>query len=393
MQSTSNSRASPPTADCLEVSLLGPGYGEAVLVHLGDGKWIAVDSCLGARPKSCAPLDYLNSIGVDPSEAVVAIVVSHWDDDHIRGLAQLVAAAPAAKVISSAAILEDDFLKLVQLVNGDRTRFGKTGVHEIARVYDLLEAGRRSITNAIQNREIFLSAFNELSHGEPVKFQTLSPADAELNNFIAWVGSQMPEVGDAMRRFPKRSRNDLSVVVSIQVGSQVILLGGDLEEEGQPSTGWSAVLSSKAGAPWSRAGVFKVAHHGSHTGFHQDVWDEMLVPQPIAILAPWIHGGGVVPSKEDRDAVLAQTPHAYTTTTVRYKRSPDRSRAALRTIAENVANFRSNEPIPGHLRLRRRVGDESSAWEVEMFQGAMELASWPQASQQQKPAALRRRSR
>lgn len=36
----------PPGAGTLEVTLLGPGYGETVLVHFGSNRWLIVDSCL-----------------------------------------------------------------------------------------------------------------------------------------------------------------------------------------------------------------------------------------------------------------------------------------------------------------------------------------------------------
>ena len=37
---------SAPSAREIEVSLFGPGYGECVLVHLGEGQWMIVDSCV-----------------------------------------------------------------------------------------------------------------------------------------------------------------------------------------------------------------------------------------------------------------------------------------------------------------------------------------------------------
>jgi len=42
-----------PAADEIEVTLFGPGYGEAIAVHLGEGAWLLVDSCID--PESKAP--------------------------------------------------------------------------------------------------------------------------------------------------------------------------------------------------------------------------------------------------------------------------------------------------------------------------------------------------
>ena len=35
----------PPASDVFEVSIFGPGKGESIVVHIGNGRWIVVDSC------------------------------------------------------------------------------------------------------------------------------------------------------------------------------------------------------------------------------------------------------------------------------------------------------------------------------------------------------------
>ena len=35
----------PPRDDEFELTLLGPGYGESIVMHVGDGAWVLVDSC------------------------------------------------------------------------------------------------------------------------------------------------------------------------------------------------------------------------------------------------------------------------------------------------------------------------------------------------------------
>ena len=50
----------------MELSLLGPGYGESVLLHTSEGEWLVVDSCLGADGEPAAMND-LRGMEVDPS--------------------------------------------------------------------------------------------------------------------------------------------------------------------------------------------------------------------------------------------------------------------------------------------------------------------------------------
>ena len=69
----------PPGDDEFEVTLLGPGYGESVVLHIGGGVWILVDSC--GRADAPAALEYLGGIGLDPALVVVLIVATHWHDE------------------------------------------------------------------------------------------------------------------------------------------------------------------------------------------------------------------------------------------------------------------------------------------------------------------------
>jgi hypothetical protein len=68
---------SPPEIDELEVSLFGPGFGESIVLHLGDGKWIIVDSCLRPGYELPAPLTYLIQLGIDVDYEVYG-ARHHW---------------------------------------------------------------------------------------------------------------------------------------------------------------------------------------------------------------------------------------------------------------------------------------------------------------------------
>src|SRR5450755_4692064 len=80
----------PPKSEEIEVTLFGPGYGEAIAVHLGDGTWLLVDSCIDPASNAPAASTYLQQIGVKSAQ-VCAIIASHWHDDHVGGMSQLAA--------------------------------------------------------------------------------------------------------------------------------------------------------------------------------------------------------------------------------------------------------------------------------------------------------------
>ena len=44
-----------PATNEVEISLFGPGYGECIVIHVGENEWVIVDSCIDAETRSsCA---------------------------------------------------------------------------------------------------------------------------------------------------------------------------------------------------------------------------------------------------------------------------------------------------------------------------------------------------
>ena len=110
-----------------ELTLLGPGYGESLVLHLGGGMWVLVDSCLDSDGFPQA-LRYLESIDVDPAEAVDLIVATHWHDDHIRGIADLVETCKKATFCCGAVLCQEEFLAVAHALEGSHLSVAGSGV-------------------------------------------------------------------------------------------------------------------------------------------------------------------------------------------------------------------------------------------------------------------------
>ena len=116
-----------------------------------------------------------------------------------------------------------------------------------------------------------------LSDDPAVTIKALSPSDAGSVAAVTQLRSvPVPTEGAAKLRPPKINTNDASVVISVRVGQEeLLLLGADLEERASPNLGWQAVVGD-----WSLSDgkhkVFKVPHHGSSNGHLNEVWEKML---------------------------------------------------------------------------------------------------------------------
>lgn len=119
-----------PATNVLELSLIGPGYGETAVLHLGKGVWAIVDSCEDSdgRPRA---LRYLRDMGVDPSVSVKLVVATHWHDDHIRGMGDQVEVCRSASFCCAGVLTELEFLATMQALEGRHQSEGRSGLREL----------------------------------------------------------------------------------------------------------------------------------------------------------------------------------------------------------------------------------------------------------------------
>ncbi|MEW6137076.1 MAG: hypothetical protein AB1733_02515 [Thermodesulfobacteriota bacterium] len=176
-------RLDPPEPDEIEVTVFGPGYGEAIAIHLGDGKWVSVDSCTDPESGRPAVLTYLHGLRVDVSVAVKLIVATHWHDDHIRGLGRIFDESRSATVAISSALGEEEFLSLAELYDEPRVRHG-SGIREFNQVKKTLEDRRlqgarfASPKWALADRLLYQDQIRASCHAVQARVFALSPSDA-----------------------------------------------------------------------------------------------------------------------------------------------------------------------------------------------------------------------
>lgn len=333
-----------PTPDQIELTLFGPGYGECAVVHLGNNRWVVVDSCIDSETKQPAALTYFQAIGVDPKEAVRLIIATHWHDDHIRGLSRLLAQCQNARFCCSSALTHKEFLATVENYEAQPAMKVTSGLREISEVYQELQARPAPVRTpiyALPNRTVFSLPAEESGHGIECRVWTLSPSDIQYQKFLDELTLLMPGVKETKRRVILQGPNHISVVTWISIGGIDLLLGGDLEETGEEDTGWSVVVASTE-RPHGKASIFKIPHHGSVTAHHDAVWQQMIVPRPYAILSPYNRGHKKLPSPADIQRIMAYTEHAYSTSSLRTSaaRKAARPTAVIKTIREIVGQIR-----------------------------------------------------
>jgi hypothetical protein len=328
---------------------------------LGDGDWIVVDSCIDRESGHPIALDYLKSLEVDVASQVKLVIATHWHDDHIQGLAEVLSATKSAKFVNSAAYALGDLAKVVAL--GTETARQSSATKEYAGIIRVLEQRRQSgerkdavgPIRALANKKLLALTNSE----RPVAAEvfSLSPADGVFNRAEV-------ELRDALLAIEQRRRpsvqgpNQLSVVLWLKVGVFDALLGADLEHVPGTTEGWQAIIGSRE-RPEGRARFFKIPHHGSKNADCPDCWTELLVGQPLAILTPY--SPSKLPTPSDIARLCVRTPQVFLTNDPERYPLPRRDNAVEKTLRNLAVSRRALTGRMGHVRLRcdaRNIDEE-----------------------------------
>lgn len=359
--------------------MFGPGFGECILLHLGDGNWAVIDSCLDATSKQPAALQYLTGLGANPATSIQLVVATHWHDDHMDGISTVFQTATNSIFACTGAVMQADFKEVLAAWIGTRFLPGGSGVDELRSI--MAELKKRS-TNAHCVVPKLASVGKELwptpSKPNPwgMSIKCLSPSDAAVLATISRLKGVAPSKSKVRRRLPRLLENDTSVVLSVEVAGHRILLGGDLHVRADRSLGWFAIVDDHAGSD-ARHHAFKVPHHGSSTGDHDEVWSKMTVDQTCAVTTPFVGGSVRLPRVEDCQRILSKTQNAYLSAPPLPGKFRDANKAVERTVQEATRSVHFVPGKYGHVRLRKNL-DEAPAvpWRVELFGSAVSMADY-----------------
>lgn len=363
-------RIAPPAADEFELSLFGPGYGECALIHLGQGRWIIVDSCLNVRTKEQPALQHLDSMNVNP-EAVELVVATHWHADHVRGLAQVVQSCVNAKFIFSAAYCYEELLiaarqASTELITQHDVFRELHGAMEVLKI-------RQLGTYAIPGVETVSEGTQLLPGGSGAIVLALSPNALECQRARESLASRIVagETGLTTIISPPE-KNEGAVALWIELAGVSILLGSDLEEASAENRGWNAALD-RLGPVNEAATIVKVPHHGGESGHSGRMWDEIVDAQAIGVLTPFNRRTEPLPTPSDQKRLRELTSSSYVTASNKPLQAVKPNDSLTREMRRRTVSLREAEGLPGRITVRGQLGSSTSNVNVTLNPPARKL--------------------
>lgn len=372
--------ASPlPAADEVEVVVLGPGYGESVLVHVGERRWLIVDSCRESDGEPAA-LSYLRQVGENPAECVVALLLTHYHDDHMSGFAEQVRACPNAVVYLPSVMRSSVFAAAVN--TRDDPVDGLLEITDTWRQLCTLD-GRTRRPWRLADEDRLVVPDGGWPEAANVEAWALSPSSADLRLAHLDLLKHLPPGGRRSSGLPAPESNHTSVVLHVRVGRQTVLLAGDREELASRWRGWASAHASHRRLRLEKARVYKVAHHGAPNGDADVIWSRLLQPDPWTVVAPFNRGlKGGRPRFEDVQALRRRTRRLWATSEVAT------SSAVSDPMKERVVDVDGDallglfgievedaQPPLGYVRLRAPAG--GGDWTVHLSRQATDLCGGP----------------
>jgi hypothetical protein len=352
-----------PANDQLEVSVIGPGFGEAIVIHFGEGRWATVDSCVDPAGV-CAPLEYLKAIGVN-SNQVEFVIATHWHQDHIRGLPQLLEWTSRAQFWCPTVFAADDFLKFASAYSeADISKLGAP-TSDLADVFDLLDRRGSPPRHAHQDTVIYSSP------SSTIQMFALSPVQSRMRQFLRHIASLIPKFKQPRLRVGNLHPNLVSLAVRLVVEGDAIILGADLQE--RPYRGWTELLDTSQCLYGPKATLFKIPHHGSQNAHLDRQWSDLLVQGPSAVLTPYNRGARKLPTEQDVERIISFSPSAFSTARVTSVAPRRLDRAVERSLEEGGIKLRSSEIKMGHVQFRKKINDAMAPWQTVLLGNAVRL--------------------
>ncbi|MDV7338141.1 MBL fold metallo-hydrolase [Terasakiella sp. A23] len=353
-----------------EITIFGPNFGESILVDNGNNHWMLIDSCLDPETHEPVALKYLKEKGLDPAAAIKLIVISHWHDDHVKGMADIIKQCKNAKIVMPGALLDEEFIEFAVSFLSATPITGGNGTREITSVLEYLAESGREPEMALDNKVIERFPAEDINSSSDTVIHTLSPSNEQYIQFLTAISENHRQIGEAGKKAIRQKPNHVAIAIWVESNDLNILLGSDLEETGNPKLGWSAILNSSA-RPRGKADVYKVSHHGSENGDHDEIWTKLLSDAPLCVLTPFVNGAVRLPRKKDVERLVTKTNDIFITSNNLKPKKVKRTGKVQQMIKATAkgGKLKRVDHLYGQITCKRQDGK----WEITLANESVHL--------------------
>ena len=327
----------------LEIVIFGKGYGESILVHIFNNKYILLDSFIDPLSKKPIAIKYLEDNGLTVNN-IVGIICTHWDTDHIRGIADIIEQSENKLMVYTPLVFsQKEIIEYITFL----TNSNDTSITEFNKILNYGKNGKINLKYASADKNLFVKECKQNS------IVALSPTDNQVDEYIKKL--ILPKKGD-IKNTISPERNELSLVVYINAIIDSVLLGADMENSN--IGGWDEIANNFA---YKKCHLYKIPHHGSVTGHNDKVW-ENLVDKPISIITRF--NPKQLPTNEMINKIKNLSSKTYIVGG-QAKKDKKLTTAIRHTNSYNSSVFSIVDSSVGYVRCLKRRNENK--WEIYSF--------------------------
>ncbi len=306
-----------PKVNEIQIVVFGSGFGESILVHIGDHKWVIVDSFKNINMQPIA-INHLENLGIDVGVGVEAVIGTHWHMDHYQGLSQIIKQCKSATVALSGMHNNQEFEYLVSLLS-KKSGIRSYAFKELKQCFELLIKRSDKAFDFTEGYTIRSWQASEMSHQKRVVISALSPSNYQFERFSQkcknlFVKSRknLPNYDPIQELFKNNDRNNFSIVLQITVGEVSILLGADMQECVSEKFGWKHIVNNR-NVDFPNPRFYKVTHHGTEYSHYPELWSKFLLENPTSIVTEYNLGSKKLPKLTDIQRIRNLSEKSYLT--------------------------------------------------------------------------------
>jgi hypothetical protein len=276
------------------VHILGPGFGESIVLELPDGTVGVIDTFLvgGASNRRCPPLELLRN--QFPGQRLSFLAITHPHADHCRGASSLVQELDRKAHLwlfetHDLLDLQLYFRRVHERRQRDRTESdvgAETGSigRELVALCDF--ASRHPNARPLRPDETFLISDRQVAVTFLTpEFNAVKPYKQSLKRNLKSIVSDGPELN---RNWEANDldHNLVSGAILIQHGATRLLFLADAV--GPVWNGWQQRTKSQPDSQFAPVHLIKVSHHGSDNGFHAPLFESACAEgNAVAVVTPF----------------------------------------------------------------------------------------------------------
>jgi hypothetical protein len=332
-----------------EIHLLGTGggWGESIIINLGNNDFIIIDSCINPLEKKPLPLTFLKEKEI-PLENVKLIICTHWHDDHIRGMSELFNECKKSQFCFTKI---HDFKKFFRLLSFDYKKSDKnisnSSTLEFNKCLQIIEERSLMGIQAYPNRVLYSNQVNNID----IEVRSISPSDYSIQLF-----------------------DSKSIAIFLKLGKHCVILGSDLEINSDRRLGWGAIIDSSKLVKIEKANYFKIPHHGSENGYSLEVWNDLLEPNSESSLTPY-NKGKKLPTKAMLNKYLSHSPNLHITSSLTISSKPKKRdhniEKVISSFATDISEIRYSY---GVVSSKIDISNEEDKWQTSYIGTAKQIS-------------------